>query len=733
MVLTMKKGFSIPSAVINKATHVSLIVLAVLLPLLAVPFTDSFINDTKIALFFLAGIIILGLYALKIFSQKTITVTFSPFATGLTVFGAAAVASTLFNNPFPAQSLLAFGGVYITMALLVGLASCILEDKVREHSLVTALGISGAVLGVVSLLQMVGYGPSHLYNQLFSLNIPATAVFNLVESPFVATQVLSVILVGILAAIFQQLRPSSSTEKQGQAGVLLAVAAGLIVGLGVNIYSILPGKFTAPLLPPFDVSWSVAIDALRTPRTALIGFGPDSYRVAYNLFKPAGLNMSDYYGIDFNQGANVPLTLLVTLGLFGLLSWLFLVVHIVKKFIKDSQLRQHPTSWMLMALVVIQFLFPPHAITMILFALVLTFWLAIQHQDFEHVKLYTLMTRLSNREEHKTSYTHVFSQALAVILLLVAVVALYGFGRGEAAAFTMFRSSLAAAQNNAVQTYELQQQAIQLNPYIDTYRRRYGLTNLTIATALANKADLTEAEQAQIVQLIQQSIREGRAATTLQPNYYGNWQVLAQIYTNLIGVATGAEDWAVNAYVRGVELSPTNPDLRLQLGSVFFQREQYQEAAQLFQQATNLKPDHANAYYNLANALVQLGQLQSAEQVYLAVLELIEPGTEDYQKASNELKQIQAQIEQMPADESESAQADQPSVIEDGLDGDVVNPSDQELPSNIQEQFGGDNAADENEPAAGDETGDEIGDEEAINDEVDAEGVRNATPGSTTP
>jgi len=222
----------------------------------------------------------------------------------------------------------------------------------------------------------------------------------------------------------------------------------------------------------------------------------------------------------------------------------------------------------------------------------------------------------------------------------------YWLGRAAIAKYIFFKADQAGQSNKMIEMYQLQQKAIGFNPYSAHYHRRYALTNLSLATALANKTNLTQKEQMDMAQLIQQSIREGRVATQLQPANADNWKILAQIYNNLAAAITDADEWAISSYIQAIKASPNDPDLRVALGSIFYSVEQFEQASQLFTQAIKLKPDHANAHYNLANTLVKLNKLEAAIISYENVLVLVEPDSEDYKVAAAELATVQTKLNQ---------------------------------------------------------------------------------------
>jgi tetratricopeptide (TPR) repeat protein len=104
---------------------------------------------------------------------------------------------------------------------------------------------------------------------------------------------------------------------------------------------------------------------------------------------------------------------------------------------------------------------------------------------------------------------------------------------------------------------------------------------------------------------------------------------------------------------------------------VFYQLKQYQQAVSLFSQVAELKPDLVNAYYNGANALRELGQLEAAEQAYQKTLTLLQPDSEDYVAASKELEMLQAEIaKKKPAktEEKASSKLNVPSITQQNLD-----------------------------------------------------------------
>lgn len=606
--------------------------------LLLLPITDNFVLVTKNFVLFFSTIFLLALFVWKSFTTRNTEFVVAPFTLPLVLFGASTLASVFFTNAYPHENLLGFGGIYLSMVLIALLGGSILP-KANSRILITALGVIASLVSISSLMQLFGFGPANLLNSLFSIQLPTTLMFNLTGSSFIALQLIIVSLVTMLGYIV-----INKTFPKLFA-VLIPV---LILGAGIHVWSLLPGKQSPLLLPQASASWSVALDAIRSPRAALIGVGPAAYSNIYTQFKPVSVNGSDLWNVQFNQASNFPLTLLATNGFLGLISWLLLSLLLVKQ-LQTASPEGKPVLIGLIILFILHLLIPANVVLLTLEAVLLASFIASEKYRFAHVTFSPLSVKVTKKESDFTTNEKTRSQWPSVIGLVfgatVVVALFYLTGRAYAAHVMMNNASKAVQNDDGVAAYEYQQQAVQLNPYLDNFRREYAVTNMLIAAALSNKTDATETEKNQVAELIQQAIREARSATLLDPNDTQNWLVLAQIYQNMIGVTEEAEQWAIQSYVQAIQTSPTDPTLRVNLGGIFLNAKQYAQAAQLFNQATQLKADYPNGYYNLAIALQNLEQYTDAKLAYERVLALLEPTSEDYTTVTAELEKLQKIID----------------------------------------------------------------------------------------
>ena len=186
--------------------------------------------------------------------------------------------------------------------------------------------------------------------------------------------------------------------------------------------------------------------------------------------------------------------------------------------------------------------------------------------------------------------------------------------------------------------------AIAQNPKVDRYHASlahgYGF-----ASSLANNLsaqtgkDTIEADKSTITQLIQ-AIGEGKAVAT-NPQRSGNWEILAQIYKNIMSFATGADQFTIQTYTQAIAFDPINPNLRIALGGVYYALGRYDDAIDAFKLAVIAKPDLANAHYNLAIAYREKKNFDNAIAEMNAVLSLVEKDSPDYALAKTELDNLE--------------------------------------------------------------------------------------------
>jgi tetratricopeptide (TPR) repeat protein len=260
-----------------------------------------------------------------------------------------------------------------------------------------------------------------------------------------------------------------------------------------------------------------------------------------------------------------------------------------------------------------------------------------------------------------------FPIVIFILFLIAAVPVIYKTYNVTLADYD-HRLALSQANKNGTLTYQYLQKAEAINPEVDLYRVDMAQTNFALANALAiqkgpSKANpqgtLTDQDKKTIQTLLSQAINEGRVAVTLSPRSARNWEVLGSVYRNITGVAQNALAFSLDAYGKAIQLDPLNPALRVSVGGVYYSVKRYDLAARFFSDATNLKPDYANAYYNLSIAYRDGGDLTNATTVAQQLVTLLQanPNSPDYKAASQYLAALKAQSAANTAQTAQNTQA----------------------------------------------------------------------------
>ncbi len=689
------------SSLINHIALWLILGLVVATGLINLPLTNNFVQDTKLFALMASALLVVAIYGVRSWQKKSLDLVFTRWFWPVLALLVVSLVSSLMASSYPVENLLGWGGAYIAFGLIILLGAQVLPA--HAHKLV---GKTIAIVGLINVLgstfQMIGFGPAQLYNQLFGLSLPTELNYSFAGGVWISFQIA---ILGLSYLAWE-------SWKQKKISIFSAIIMPLlIIGIGLYGWSMRQAG-PAPLKnQSFLSSWSISLDNLRAPRTALIGAGPESYANSYRQYKPIWVNGTEDWSLIFSTANNQPLTILTTMGILGVAAWLWLVYRVARTSL--TQIKKSQESSLLAPIlvsIIISFFFPANLVIITLQAVTLAALVAIDKKHLPSFSVGGMSISLTSSkgdqineaftEDRRAKNSSLPVYFLCVVILAGTAAGFYGLYRGFYPLILLRKADLAAVNNDATQVYDLQQRAVTLNPYLDVNRRSYAFTNLLIASALANKAEVSDEDKEQINLLLQQAVREASAATVLDPLDSQNWQVLANIYSNMIGLAEDAPQWTTQAYINAIQTYPTDPNLRIALGGVLVATEQAQQAVGVLSETINIKPDYPNTHYNLAVVLRQLKRLEESMTSYQQTLALVDSGSEDFIKLNQEIEALQKEIDALPKSESaetapESATTPTNSITNQQLEtqpadlvntppvNDVVIPDSQQTESNV--------------------------------------------------
>lgn len=620
-----------------------------LFPLFFLPFTQEYFITAKIYLLFFGGLLLLLISTLEFLVTKKMVWRKGQFDNTMILFFVTAVLSTIIASPNKVQA--ALQPVFGVMPLFAFVVLYFyLSRKTNETLKNGIVFVSGILVSVVSVF--------YFFNPLKNASLPDALAY--LKSPYftpMGSQLDAVYFLGFVAAMALAAIFAKNAKSKNQAVPLVALVTSL-AAVALTLFSFFKAK-NGLVLPPFNLSWYGAVETLKQPVTALFGVGIDNYSAMFTHVKDMSYNSSALWQIpSFNVARSTVLHVLTEMGAFGVAAFVLLLLQITKKAL---ELKSNGNFWSMLPLlyvIVMVLLFPP-SITMVFLVLLAAIGVGVheKHVVDSHAAVFDTGKILP-----------LYATMLVLAFLFIGASG-YFVGRTYAAELYFNKSLEAYAGNNAKSVYENMRQAIILNPYIERFHGNFAQVNLMIANNIASKLtqqpkegqkapQLTDEEKQTVSQALQAAIEEAKATVTLNPQKAANWDTLASIYRNIINVAQGADTWTVSAYQRAIVLDPQNPMYRVNLGGVMFALKNYDQALSLFEQAVSIKPDWANAHYNLAWAAYQKEDYKTAATAMQNAVSLLDPKNDpqDYQRATAELVEFKKKL---PAEDAASASAKQ--------------------------------------------------------------------------
>jgi hypothetical protein len=611
---------------------------AFLVPLFFLSTTPDFFSFNKRFLIYIITSVSLIAFSLRTITRRQLQITLSPASGSLLALVIIYIISSIFQAPNTTQSL--FGQTSLITALTIIFLTTTSSQKNTFVVKTTILSLMAStfIVSLFAIYQALGFssnmaGPSFLQSK----------VFNPVGGPL---PLLTLTLPLIPAIIYLGLKTTQWLSKL----LVFTIAVVLIVASIFQINFLLPSSPEASLtLLPLSAGWSIAVDIFKNVRTAFLGTGPGTFLTAFTRLRPIGLNFTPLWNIRFSSSSNEILTILTTTGLLGFLAFIFPFIKTYST--NKSSIKDYPAnkdqftvfSQIILVTSFIAFFLVPSNVVLLTLSFLSLVMVTMNLKVQGNSKIRDVIINLvAAPKDGTTSATANAILPWIYSTLSLVLLGLFWFFAGRMyTAALITQKAITTINSEGIKSYNYQAQAYSLDSTNPTYRINFAQTSLALANSLAQKEDLSDQDKQDLTQLVEQSIREAKNATQLDPNSVIAWENLASIYRQLINFAEGASDWTIASYSQAINLDPTNPALRLDLGGVLLTLKDYDGAINFFQQAVDRKSDWANAHYNLSTAYKDNKNFTKALAEMRIVVQLLDPNTEDYQKAQDELSQLE--------------------------------------------------------------------------------------------
>ena len=697
------------SNLLDKSIKAVLCFTVFLVPLFFLPATIWPVALSKQMLLAFLALFCLVLWIIKIIATGKMRLVWSKTHTMVSVFLLVCIASMFFSgtarNSFWGMNLETDSCLNILVfGLIFFLASNVLEDRKDGIKVFYSLLASAGVLALFSIIQIV------LQKPIFPWDFTNSVIFN----PMGATRALGLLFGACFSAILALLVSDKQAAKSKKtllislallffipiffinhwvAWLCICICLTVLMAemsktigetfdsdqvkrfapfLFLLVFSLvfvlikpsLAGLFALPpeVTPTYGASIDIAVKTLKESfKNLLIGSGPATWGNQFALYRPIGMNLTDFWQASFNQGPAVFSTFLATTGILGaglLLSiiGLFLYQGIKQVYVSRTDVDKQelclfvPGLFLLLA----WFFYPLNFTLGFLAFLMLGLFVPANVKKFSF---------------SKSPQLAFFTMMLGVILIVGSIVGVYKIGQGYRAAliYAQGLKLVYAEEPNIDEAIIKVNQAGTLDQK-DIYFRSLSELFLAKLNSILNDEGITQEEKQGLFQQLVSNIEmSANAGAELNPKNYQTWLHLAGIYEGLAMYGTeNALEIAVSTYEKTRELSPQSPEIPLSLGRVYrteaernsmqleeLEKSEQQDAQQInalkqaiaqnldlaqenLEKALELKINLTPAYYLLGETYELRGDKENALLHYGIVLEL-EPENEMIKEKINAL------------------------------------------------------------------------------------------------
>ncbi|HSV95189.1 MAG TPA: hypothetical protein VLH94_04450 [Spirochaetia bacterium] len=626
----------------TKILRIVPLLLGLVTPLFFLPFTADYFAFNKYFLIAILGTISLIAWCIRNLTRGKLHFTSSPALLPLIILVIANIVSSVWLSPTQHVSLFGQTSLFFFLAIIFITVTSSQKNYFAVISGIYGLIISASLLSLFTVLHYFS-----IIGMIFSSVEITNRFFNPTGSILPA---ISFTIPLLVATTFFTIEVKNWITKS----VLFGSVLLMIVGTIINISLILPqnGQPVITILP-LNAGWSIAVDTMKTWQTAILGTGPETYLTAFTRLRPGYLNLdNNIWNIRFSESSNFIFTLLTTTGIIGTLSFLlaFLRPLVVSIRNRDNSEENNSLKFILIALsfTLLSFFLIPTGIVSLALGTVLLISLTIKQklQGLKHTKDITLNLSADSPasppyhdlpETLNTSVSTSFLPWLMTVISVALLASFWFFAGQMYLASISYKQATSLVQNDPYSSFMKFQKAAQVDIYNPYYPQKLSQIYLVIAETYLSKENITDEEKKTGTEFAQRAIDAGKISAKLDPFNVTAWENLFNVYRSLIPYAEGSTDMAVSHGLQAATVDRTNPAIYLQLGTLFYNLGDADQAIKFIDRANELKQNWDLPYFNLST-------IYKAKKDYIKALQYAKAGLQYTDPKSDNLTTIQEEI-----------------------------------------------------------------------------------------
>jgi tetratricopeptide (TPR) repeat protein len=470
------------------------------------------------------------------------------------------------------------------------------------------LGIIAGLLSMLLLVRVELTGLSNAWRIVVGIALAGLAVllgiinFSLVWGLVLAFSVVLAVVQFLLqrSGALADAAPAHWMRRLPWFSIAAALVSILFLFFGSSLNTNLTNLFPVSSLEvrPSYSSTLTIIDAARAGsfQHMLLGTGPNTFGEEWLLHKPAEVNQSSFWNLDFNVGFSTFITALGTVGLLGVLAWLIPFILVLASLVRavrfgvlNHEDKIIATTLGIASLFLLSsiFLYAPSQNIILL---------AIVFSGVTFGFLWRQGQSAPNSEEPATRVGAAL--VLIAMVVIVVLVSWSGIATGRRLIAEAYTGAGTQALSNGDTTGALNDAtfAQKVDGNGDVLRLLVSVYSVQLQQLAASTSTPAADVQSQFTGVVQSAITTSQAAEKLNPADYRPTLALGQIYDFLSSLKVqGAAQTALNTYQQAAAEDPTNPTIPLTIARLAAAQGNQQITTAFLTQALTLKPNYTDA------------------------------------------------------------------------------------------------------------------------------------------
>ena len=398
---------------------------------------------------------------------------------------------------------------------------------------------------------------------------------------------------------------NSENNKSSLVSSSIPLIIGIIAFLFVMVSPSLPKIMDMPdipvdIKPNFSSTLDISKNALEGSRI-FTGTGLATFSSQYNIYRPIELNQSNFWQIKFNQGFSFASTYLVTAGILGVLSILFIVFAFMQLAVKNIDNKRSMVISVGILFMILGWFYFPSSYINLLFLFVALGFLTVLSSDLKEIDL------------SRAKKQYIVASLLIIFIFAAGATSLfYISGKRYVAAFYFQTGLNKYNSGDTAESTEDVLKAISLDQDNDQYLR--SASQFMIVDAQNSRDPNVElGEDNKFQGKIADSVKLAKRATEVNPAEAENWYNLGSIYEKIINIVDGADSFAQSNYHRASELNPKDPNPLIGEAKILMfmarqaqdgqiDEEKINSAIDALEKAVKLKSNYATSHFQLGLA-----------------------------------------------------------------------------------------------------------------------------------